>query len=71
MAWCLQTLDFGLEAVKLCMKMLQLSSDVLYCLFHDFLPDGFDWGTKDSAGGQVTVRCYKLSEHDVQEASRS
>lgn len=39
----------GELAVKLCMKMLKFSSDVVYCLFHDFLPDGFDWGTKDGA----------------------
>lgn len=37
-------------ALKLCMKMLKLSQDILYCLFHDYLPDGYDWGTEDHKG---------------------
>jgi len=40
----------GHLALKLCMKMLKLSQDILYCLFHDYLPDGYDWGTKDHKG---------------------
>ena len=35
----------GLDAVDQCMKTLRSSADVYYCLFHDVLPDGFDWGT--------------------------
>jgi len=35
----------GLPAAQLCMKMLKLSADVQYCLFHDVLPEPFNWGT--------------------------